>query len=673
MTTTPKRKESAPTRPQPKRPAATRPDPLEPRLRAALTLVAVLLLLVGLSPASNWTWGANLFRYYPPALTLMACLGVGLAIWLWPAWTPGAAPAAGAAPGAGGPSALRRPPIVAALAGLGALAFYQAFHAHSYLLGDGYEIIRRLRQLGTPAPRAPLYNLLAPLVFRAAGGLEPGREEMAAGVISILLGVLAVATAAFFLARMARRDAGNALVCGTLLLVTPALQLFCGYVESYPPLLAATLIFFAAAFDRLTGGGIAGLVVAALAVLAALLSHPFGLTLLPALLYLIVYRPGLMTSARLWRAAVIGAAAAAAAVALLALVFALNPGLRADNQPLRFLAPQEQLHLGGRIARHLFEHRAWSMKYGVLSWPQLADVLNGAWLVGGVGLLVVAALLTHPAGRRALLAPPALCALLALPGVLLMRCALRTPLGALRDWDLFATFGLGFSAIAGGAAATGGARRLFGPILMASLLLTLPWLGIQVSPERSAHRHFEAIEATPRPEPFIESGFHGVMGDRFGGLGNFDLAASAYRRSLDAYPRFDYAWRFGVGEMHQNRYQSAADALQQALRLHPDDRKALTELGRAWNALRRYDQADSVLARVIELYPRDAGAAMVYRARTHFGQGDAAGGRRWIESARATLPPGDVAWKDLKALEDQLARGVPADTTAAAGPPAGGR
>ena len=147
-------------------------------------------------------------------------------------------------------------------------------------------------------------------------------------------------------------------------------------VESYPPLLAATLIFFAAAFDRLTGGGIAGLVVAALAVLAALLSHPFGLTLLPALLYLIVYRPGLMTSARLWRAAVIGAAAAAAAVALLALVFALNPGLRADNQPLRFLAPQEQLYLGGRIARHLFEHRAWSMKYGVLSWPQLADVLN---------------------------------------------------------------------------------------------------------------------------------------------------------------------------------------------------------------------------------------------------------------------------------------------------------
>lgn len=673
MTTKPKRKESAPTRPQPKRPPTTRPDPLEPRLRAALTLVAVLLLLVGLSPASNWTWGANLFRYYTPALALMACLGVGLAVCFWPAWTPAAAPAADAARDAGGTPALRRPPIVAALAGLGALALYQAFHVQSYLLGDGYEVIRRLRQLSTPAPRAPLYNMLAPLVFRAAGGLEPGREELAAGVFSTLLGVLAVAIAGFFLARMARRDAGNALVCGTLLLVTPAQQLFCGYVESYPPLVAATLIFFAAAFDRLTGGGIAGLVVASLAGLAALLSHPFGLTLLPALLYLIVYRPGLMTSARLWRAALIGLGVAAATVALLALIFALNPGLRAVNQPLRFLAPQEQLDLGGRIARHLFEPRAWSSKYGVLSWKQLADVLNGAWLVGGVGLLVVAALLTHPAGRRALLAPPALCALLALPGVLLMRCALRTPLGALRDWDLFATFGLAFSAIAAGAAATGGARRLFGPILMASLLLTLPWLGIQISPERSARRHFEAIEAAPRPEPFIESGFHGVMGDRFGDLRDFDLAANAYRRSLAAYPRFDYAWRLGVVEMHRNRFQPAADALEQALRLHKDDREALTELGRAWNGLRRYDQADSVLARVIELYPRDSGAAMIYRARAHFGQGDAAGGRRWLDTARATLAPGDVAWKDLKALEDELARGDRPDSTAAAGSPIGGR
>ena len=64
---------------------------------------------------------------------------------------------------------------------------------------------------------------------------------------------------------------------------------------------------------------------------------------------------------------------------------------------------------------------------------------------------------------------------------------------------------------------------------------------------------------------------------------------------------------------------------------------------------------------------------MVYGGGTLFGLGEGAGGRRWIESARATLPPGDVAWKDLKALEDQLARGVPADTTAAAGPPAGGR
>lgn len=632
-------------------------DPLERPLRHALALAVLVGLGAGLLPASNWRWGMNLLRYYPPlAAALLAAAALVVIL---------AAPPLRAAWGAPRWLERRAAPWLVALgvALLGAL-FFQAARAHSYLLGDGYEIIRRLRQDNPAvAARSPILNLLLPPLFRLSGGLDPVRSGMAAGQLSLLAGVLGWGGAAFFLARAARRAPLGALTAAVLLLVTPVAQLFCGYVESYAPLTAALLVFCAAGFDRLTGGGRSALAAALAAQLLAFSGHPFGVALVPATLFLLAWRPDERVPGALRRRLLVALGALVALGLVLGVFFAFFPRLRAVGQAVRYLAPQEHVTLLVNLVAQLFDARPWADTYRINSWLHLADVFNTAWLCGAAGLAWLVALALQPAGRRALRATPVLFVALLLPAELGFRALLRTPLGAARDWDLFSGLGLALTSLAAASALAGAGRRLAWPALAAGLFFTLPWLGVQMSDGRSAARHFEGIEAAPVPEPFVLSGYHGVMGDRLVEVGQPALAEAAYARSLQAYPRYEYAWRLGVVEMALRNYDRARFAFARAAQLDPDNREALTELGAAYAGLGRLAAADSVLARVVALYPRDAGEALIYRARVHFHAGDDAQGRRWLEEARRTLPPGDAAWRDLRALEDELraaaAGGVP--------------
>lgn len=614
----------------------------------ALAVAVVVSWLAGLAPASNWLWGMNLLRAFPPlsgALFAALCLGVIL-------FAPPLNVAATAPPWLN----RRAAPWLVALgvAGL-ALLLFHAGRAQSFLLGDGHEIIRRLRQGNAAvAARSPLYNLCAPPLFRLFGSADPARSGLAAGQLSLLAGALGWGLAAGFLVRVARRAPAHALTAGVLLLVTPVAQLFCGYVESYAPLAAAGLVFCAAGLDRVTGGGRAALGAALLAQGVAFAAHPFGVALVPATLYLLV-RPSGGAELRIIRRRLLLALGALLGLgALLWIFFALNPGLRAGGQGLRYLAPQEHLSLLVNLFAQLFDARPWADTYRIYSPLHLADVFNTAWLAGAVGLAWLAALATQPAGRRALRSTPALFAGLMLPAELMFRGLLRTPLGAARDWDLFAGLGLALTSLAAATAVAGAGRRLAAPALAAGLFFTLPWIGIQASEPRSAARHLEAITAEPRPEGFVVSGYQGVMGDRLADARQPVMAERAYLQSLAAYPRYEYAWRLGVVEMGLKRYDRARAAFEQAAQLDPDNREALTELGSALTGLGRFVEADSVLARVVALHPRGAGEALIYRARLHFHQGDEAAGRHWLDEARRTLPPQDPAWRDVRRLEDEL-------------------
>jgi Flp pilus assembly protein TadD len=625
-------------------------EPGDTVVRAALSVALLGAWLAAQAGPSNWLWGMNLLRYYGPGFGFVLT-AVGLAaVWLLPRVQPDGRTASRLA---------AAPPIAMALAlGGAATLLFHLFRTESFLLGDGLEIIRRLHQGEVPAPRSPLYNTLAPPLFRAFSGGDLGRAALAAGTLSFVAGFVGVTGAAWHLARVARRDAPGALAALAYILLCGALQLFFGYVEVYALPAAATLLFFGAAFDRLTGGGRAPLVTASIGLGMGVLSHPFAITLLPAWIALFfVRRDGtwVLPDARTRLGVFLLAGGVTAALSVL---FALWPEGRAPGAPLRYLAPQ--VYIDGLLSsfESLGRARPWADRYRSTSLVHAADSWNSAFLAGGAALVVVLFLLvprsTRALARRPVVAVP----LLAMAGLVGFRFLFRTPLGAVRDWDLFAGLGFGAAAIAGGFALAGAGRRLAPAVAAAGLTLLVPWIGVQLDKDRAARRHFESIDAEPRPEPAVAAMAHGAMGDRFAALGNLELAERAYRRSLDLYPRYEYAWRLGMSLYARRDFAASVAALEDALALRPDDRVTLVSLGEVLVSGGQPVRADSVLARARTLYPDD-GAAWLQTARARLAEGDRAAARAALAEADRRMRPDDALRPDFERVAAALDAGPP--------------
>jgi hypothetical protein len=621
-------------------------EPGEIAVRAALGAAVIAAFLTSLLGPSNWVWGMNLLRYYPSAVGLLLVSVALVGIAFLPALDDDAGPAralAGAPPvGAG---------LLAAAAGLG---LFVVFRTKSFLLGDGLELIRRLHQGEVPAPRSPLFNAVQPVFY---GWLEQGesaRGGESAAAISFLAGFLAVLGCVVFLARAARRQPAAALTAGALLLFTGGLQLFFGYVEVYGLLAAATLTFLAAAFDRLTGGDRRALAGATAALGFALLAHPFGTTLILPWLYLVAGRREGEAWRIDWRLLAWLVGAVLAAVVLLTIVFAMNPAWQAPGVKFRYLAPQVQLSGLWRGLAGLGDRKTWASEETIVSAVHVADCWNSVWLPGAAALAFVAGCLAVPATRRLLGAPTVRLGLLGLLMIVVYRIIWRTPLGAMRDWDLYSGLGFGVAGLAAGFAFAGAGRRLAGPALAASLFFLVPWIGIQVDSSRAARRHFDGVDAAPRPEPMIAAQFHGVMGDRFSSMREFGMATKAYERALAMRPRHEYAWRLGMAQFAAHDYAGAIGNLERALSLRPDDRTTLITLGEVCVDAGRVDEADKWLARARELYP-DSGAAWLQTGRARQRRGDMAGAREAYDRADTLFGPKDRARRDLERARESLA------------------
>ncbi|HEX7878536.1 MAG TPA: tetratricopeptide repeat protein [Candidatus Eisenbacteria bacterium] len=632
----------------------------ETAVRTALTIAVLAGYFTGLLGPSNWVWGMNLLRYYPSAFGLLLMSAAVALVWFLPPIDDDSRSSLAFA---------RVPPVGAGVGvALIGLALFVTFRTKSFLLGDGLELIRRLHQGEVPAPRSPLFNAVQPVFYRMLEQGDSARGGESAAAISFLAGFLGLLGAVFYLARLARRQPAAAITAGTLLLLTCGMQLFFGYVEVYSLLAAATLVFMAAAFDRLTGGGRTALIGATLAFGAAMLSHPFGTTLFLPWLYLVAGSGNDKSWHINWRLLAILLTSVIAAVLVLTLAFALNPAWQEPGMRFRYLSPQVQASGLIRGLLQIDSKLSWASEYTVLSWRHVADCVNSVWLPGAAALAFVVGCLAAPATRSAMRRPTVVMPLLGFVMILVYRIIWRTPLGAMRDWDLYAGLGFGIAAIAAGLSLAGAGRRLAGPVVAASLFFLVPWIGIQIDSSRAARRHFDGVDAEPRPEPMVAAQFHGVMGDRFSSMREFGMAAKAYERALAMRPRHEYAWRLGMAQFAAHDYEHAVINLKRALELRPGDVTTRITLGEVCIDAGRMDEADGWLDPVLAEDPASAGAWLQKgRAEQRRGRFDAAA--RAYARADTLFAPNARARRDHDRARESLRTATVGGGAAPTGPP----
>ena len=632
--------------------------PISPILIAAALAALGLIAAVGLSflPVSNWTWGIDLLRYYP-AWFRFTWLGLGLvglaAAWRWPQrMTPSI-------------SLNRWPPaFLALLAGLLAGIVFHLARARTGLLGDGYQILVDLRQGHPPTERSPLYNLLEPALvsWQRPGGV-PSLTE--AGLLSTLLGGVTIGILVWVVLRRARTTESpggsigrSSLVVMILLGCQPALQLFFGYVECYALVAVAILLFLLGTVDRCEGRG--SLMLPFLAVILAGISHPFGLLLVPAFLVLAASGP----SDGRWRRLLGGSLLLLLVFGCLALLAPLWPAGADGRTPLKYLAPAA---IWGQAIGLVTERIGTSNRYGldsILTLRQLADVLNHLWLTAAPALVLLAGLATTGRGRRALAAPAARVALTLAVSFVVLRAAMRTLLGPMRDWDLFAGAGLavtGWAALAAaawidnaGQESAAETRGAISVVLVSTLLFVVPWIGIQANSGRAVARHLALVDATPALEPAVAATFHSAMGLRFLSLGDSELAASAFERAWQIRHSWNFAWRAGLAYLASGKPEKAAAAMTEVTKARPDDWRGWSELGNAWSAMDRFDLAEPALRRAIFL-DASATAPRIHLARTLGMLGRGREARSQIESVRPMMTSTDPLQTDFILLDRTLA------------------
>lgn len=469
-------------------------------LYAALSLGFVA---AGLSPDPR-PWGLHHLAFLPRGATVAAALL--LALFAWPRLS---ARFGALALDAGARLVRSRLAVVGFAAACGILFWVARLEFH--FLGDGGVWLDKISMRGVFHHFEPLSTAVVRWV-----ALQFSTPLRHAGLVSVLCGVAYLVGAALLCRRLWQDDATRGLGWA-LLVVHPVLLLFCGYVESYPILLALQvwcLVLWESA--QRSRAALAGLV---LLLGVAIASHLLALAWLPALPALALATSGGKRRLRL---------AASAVSMLVALALALGIVWAIGARP-------------GELARDLFGTSAlggieagWFFSMG-----HLLDLGNELVLLFGAAVLVAAAGRWNPSRHVWLAAGfgagPLLAALLVPPRI-----------GGARDWDLYLSLFLPgtlaavscsvrpWLAAQGGQGAAGlvAAGRAIGW----TLVVTAAWLGVHLSEARTARR----MEVLQDPRGTFSNFARGYANE---GLGIYyrdrDLAAArrAYERAALANPK----------------------------------------------------------------------------------------------------------------------------------------
>lgn len=454
-------------------------------------------------------------------------------------------------------------------------AVFALLRARTQFLGDGTVWLSGLQANVVTAKSEPLSAALWLWATSLLRAFHVPIEAHTVAVFPILCGLVA-ATFAWNIARELTPQKHGFVVALALLLTLGTTQLFCGYIESYPPVAMFVFGFLWLGLRRVRGDGPAALLPVAFALCVA--SHFATAYLAPAYLFLALRGP----EPKVQRFA-LAAAGPALAVTLLLLLGS---------------SPAEWLHSIGTASRGAdvgnLSTTVVKPAYGILSADHLVDFLNALILILPVPLLLLIARLAG--GRLSPFTPDTLfLAIAAIPG-LALAALLRLPLPPAQDWDLTAILLLPAAvfAIRAGRSiyAAPGSQRISAALVTLSLAAVLSFLLVNAN-EAAAIRRFETILAPgAKITNFARAYGNYALWMHFSGRGDHERAHVYSLRALEAERGNPRYWtNVGLDLYRMKRYEEALPYLQEGAKRGPDLWVPRYNLALCLKELKRYAEA----------------------------------------------------------------------------------
>jgi hypothetical protein len=459
------------------------------------------------------------------------------------------------------------------------LAAYAAMlwllRTRTHFLGDGMIWLYGLREGDLSAPTEPLAQAIWQAASRALRQLGAPVLSSTLGFVSIGCGALA-AIISWRIAREITLGSGGFVIALLLLLTMGVTELFCGYIESYPPVAVAILAYILAGLRCARRGQ--GLLILVFAFAVAVASHLIALYLAPSLVFLILR--GQLS--RLRRVALIGLAA----VLSISLLILLGSG------PAQWLHTLELATGAARVGPAIDG----TMKpYEILSLGHAIDIANAMLLVVPVPLLLLLSSIVDHRGRGLEANPTGTFLGIAAGAGLLGALALVLPVAPAQDWDLTSLLLLPlgvFGIWAGRPLYASGARLIRVAVVTISLGSLLAFVLVNASANAGTKRYEILIGSNARITPFARWYGYELLAHYYRHRGEYHRAWSYVDLLLRTEPANPRYWAMGGATLvSMGRHAEAIPLLTEALRRSPNRAGTRTNLGISYSAIGRYRDA----------------------------------------------------------------------------------
>ncbi|HEX7400847.1 MAG TPA: hypothetical protein VF369_01595, partial [candidate division Zixibacteria bacterium] len=431
------------------------------------------------------------------------------------------------------------------------LVLFYLLRTKTHLLGDGFQILDNLKAGSlTPNWSQPLaiwiylnsYHLLDRL-FGLDGATVYALISYLAGMIFVIFAIR--------LAVLLGRSTSTRLFVFLILILMGSTELFFGYAEHYPLLCAGILVYIFYGLKYLRKE--TGFYVPVIIFLILLPIHFSALYLLPSLLYILYLQfkgetsTGISNNKNLWFFILLG----------FILCFGSLLYLRnGDRLVLIHLMPV--LH-GGYTGPH----------YTLFSPDHIIDFINQQLLISPIGFaLCLIFLVSRPKNLNVKKQVFRFLLIVAL-AQLLLNFIFNPGLGAPRDWDLFASVGLGYTVLAlflfTQISPDLKWSRLKLNLVIVAFLFILPWILINANPDKSIARFRNILDLDPKKS---RNG-HFILGRYFATIGDTVEMNKENRATKEKFPEMDLYLQ-GQEFLYKGDTALAFQKFTQSLRISPD-------------------------------------------------------------------------------------------------------